>query len=339
MIPADAGPGALPRLRWGVAGYGDVVRRRAVPALRGLGQQVDCVWGRDGARARATADGFGARRGTDDFAELLAGVEAVYVATPVAAHVPLLLAAVAAGRHVLVEKPLGGALGYDRAGVLAAAGAPVVTAAAYYRRSDPALRAVRGTLRHGPYRVSSWFRGAFAPGPADPMHWRTVAPVAGGGVLADAGSHRIDLLCWLFGPPSAVRGTVQDPFPGGAERRASVELGWADGTTARLRCEWSGRPARDRLALVGAEHSVRLPALDGGLVEERRPRLRRRRSFARHANPLTPVLGDFLAAVAGHGRPGCPLADAMLVDDLIGRVLGAAGAESGGGNGARPDGG
>lgn len=144
---------AVPRLRWGVAGYGDVVRRRALPALLGLGQRVGCVWGRDRARAAATAAEFGAERGSDDFDELLARVDAVYVATPVVAHVPLLLRAVAAGRHVLVEKPLGGALGYDRAQVLAAAAAaPVVTAAAYYRRSAPALRALRGALRSGPYR-------------------------------------------------------------------------------------------------------------------------------------------------------------------------------------------
>ncbi|GAB2492973.1 hypothetical protein GCM10027187_70080 [Streptosporangium sandarakinum] len=94
-------------LTWGIAGYGDIVRRRALPGLLSLSQRVAVVWGRDAARARALAGEHGVPLGTSDYAELLRAVDVVYVATPVAAHVPLAAAAVRAGPPVLVEKPLG----------------------------------------------------------------------------------------------------------------------------------------------------------------------------------------------------------------------------------------
>lgn len=314
MTGAGRGP---VRLRWGIAGYGDVVRRRGLPALAELHQEVTCIWGRDRSRAAELAAGHGAALGTDSFGVLLDRCDAVYIATPVAAHVPLARAAIRAGRHVLVEKPLGGDLGYDRAQLLAdARAAPGVTAVAYYRRFAPALRYLRDQLTGGPYRVRLRFRAAFSPAPSDPMHWRTVRPVSGGGVLADAGSHRIDLLCWLFGPPDRVHGTLGAPFPGGAERSATVELGWASGTTADLRLQWASGPAMDRITCTGADHVLRLPELDSGwIIKEGNGDSTR--YLPPEGNPLLPVLRDFLGAIEAGCAPGCPLPDAAVVDDVI----------------------
>jgi predicted dehydrogenase len=308
---------ALPRLRWGVAGYGDVVCWRALPALGAIGQDVACIWGRDRARAAAVAARHGVGRGTDSFTALLAEVDAVYIATPVVAHVPLVSAVLDAGLPVLVEKPLGGALDYDRVRLLAAArAARVVGAVAYYRRLAPAMRAVRDMLQRGPYRLFLRFRSPFSPSQSDPMYWRTVLELSGGGVLADAGSHRIDLLCWLFGTPSQVRGVLSDRFPGGAERRATVRLGWADGTTAHVRLEWAGGPARDCVTCVGADQVIRLPRLDSGRVIEHNIG-ETQWLLPPETNALVPVFLDFLRAVNGDGRPVCSLSDAIVVDDVI----------------------
>jgi predicted dehydrogenase len=312
--PHRPGPG---RLRWGIAGYGDVVRRRGQPAFAALRQDIACVWGRDRSRATAAAASYGAAHGTDNFDALLDRCDAVYIATPVVAHVPLALAAIDAGLHVLVEKPLGGGLRYDSARLLAGArAARVVTGVAYYRRLAPALLTVRDQLASGPYRVLVRFRAAFSPAPADPMYWRTVSSVSGGGVLADAGSHRIDLLCWLFGAPGRVQGTLGGEFPGGAERRASVDLGWAGGTTARLRLDWAGGPGLDSLTCVGADRVIRLPQLDSGWVIEHNGR-EIRRFLPPEPNALIPVLRDFLQAVEGDGLPSCSLSDGVVVDDVI----------------------
>jgi predicted dehydrogenase len=170
----------------------------------------------------------------------------------------------------------------------------------------------------GPVRLWAVFRAVFAPSPAEPKHWRTVRAVSGGGVLADAGSHRLDLMCWLLGPPATVRAVLADPFPGGAERAASLDLAWADGSTARLRCGWveRGWPV-DTFGCVGDDIMLSLPRLDSGLLLGRDRGIRLRLDLPPGPSPLVPVLRDFLDCVGTGRTPACPIADAARVDDLI----------------------
>ncbi|HEX6352622.1 Gfo/Idh/MocA family oxidoreductase [Actinophytocola sp.] len=294
-------------MRWAVAGYGDVVVRRVLPALREAGEEVVGIWGRDQRRADEVATQHGIPVATTELATLLAKVDAVYVATPVVTHVPLALAAVDAGRHVLVEKPLGGALRTEAEALAALAVERGVTAGvAYYRRLNPALAQLRETLATQKVRrVSIDFRSPFEPAPDHPMRWRTEFSVSGGGVLADAGSHRLDLLCWLFGPPEAVVGLSADLFPGGAERTAVVRLHWPAGPTASCRFTWGAGPSVDRMTITTAGGTIVLDPLDAGLAP----------------NPHTPLVVDFARAAREGTTPACPLGDASLVDALIARAL------------------
>ncbi|MFJ2768662.1 Gfo/Idh/MocA family protein [Streptomyces sp. NPDC087300] len=298
-------------MRWGIAGYGDIVTRRVLPALRSLGEEPVALWGRDAHRAARTAERYGVAVSGTDQAVLLSGVDAVYVATPVVRHVPFARAVLAAGLPVLVEKPLAGALD---------AGAPLDVArrcagVAYYRRLAPAVRRLREELRDWtPERVEVRFRCAFAPGPADPMRWRSEPAVSGGGVLADAGSHRIDLLLHLFGRPQEVTAALGRRFPGGAERRAEVVLRWRSGLRAHLLAEWSEEPPTDRFELTGEGRTVTLDPLDSGRVEgiEAAPLV-----LPPEANPHRPLLADFVRAAASGGTPVCPVPEARLVDEVI----------------------
>ncbi|MEU1134936.1 Gfo/Idh/MocA family oxidoreductase [Streptomyces sp. NPDC005900] len=298
-------------MRWAIAGYGDIVTRRALPALRALGEEPAALWGRDPHRAARVARRFGVARSGADPGLLLTDVDAVYVATPVASHVPLARAALDAGLPVLVEKPLAG--GLATGGTLAAAGR--CAGVAYYRRLAPAQRRLRAELaRWTPERVDVRFRCPFDPGPGDPMRWRTDPAVSGGGVLADAGSHRVDLLLHLFGQPYELTARLGDRFPEGAERRADLTLTWPSGLRARCLLEWGEGPPVDRVELTGGGRAVTLDPLDAG-------RLVGLTGAPLHlppaANPHQPLLADFAAAV-GQGRaPVCPVAEARLVDDVI----------------------
>ncbi|THC51388.1 Gfo/Idh/MocA family oxidoreductase [Streptomyces sp. A1499] len=256
-------------MRWGIAGHGDIVTRRALPALRALGEEPAVLWGRDAHRAARVAERYGVPRSGADPGVLLRGVDAVYVATPVAAHVPLAAAALDAGLPVLVEKPLAGGLGSPGlgGGDLGRGSGPAWRCAgvAYYRRLAPAVRRLRAELRGWtPERVEVRFRCAFAPGPDDPMRWRTDPAVSGGGVLADAGSHRVDLLLHLFGRPLEVSARLTDRFPAGAERRADLTLRWPHGPTARCVMAWGEGAPVDRLELHGGGRTVTLDPLDEG---------------------------------------------------------------------------
>jgi predicted dehydrogenase len=305
-------------LRWGIAGYGDVVVSRALPALAALGQEVAGVWGRNPERAAGVARRYGAGRGFSCFDDLLEAADVVYVATPVVDHVPLAERALLAGRPVLVEKPLAGGLTGGH-GILAGRGGSPAGAVAYYRRLGPAWLAVTELAKdRGPVRIAAGFRKVFSPEKEDPKYWRTRFEISGGGVLADAGCHRIDLLLSLLGPPATVRAALGGCYPGGAERVARLELSWADGSRARLSCEWAASgPERDCVRITGRGLDLRLPALDAGIVTVLAGRKRTELRLPPETNVLLPTLRDFLASLATGREPACTLAGGAAVDDVI----------------------
>lgn len=306
-------------LRWGVAGYGDVVQRRVLPALRALSQPAVCLWGRDPAWAGALAQRHGIPRATADYDIMLADSEAVYIAAPVAAHVPLAFAAVCAGRHVLIEKPLSGALRNGAEGLASVARRHhVVAGVAYYRRCAPALWRLREILRvTTPRRLRVRFRAAFDPAPTHPMYWRTDLAVSGGGVLADVGSHRLDLLCWLLGAPIAVAGRLGNRFELGAERVAFVTLHWPGGIVADCALEWTSGRANDHFSISFEQARVTLDPLDSGRLRWHGRQSRDSEVFPPPANPHIPLIADFVNSVATGGVPVCPLDQAILVDTII----------------------
>lgn len=311
--------GARKIVRWGIAGYGDVVQRRVLPALHELSQAAVCLWGRDPARACTIAQRHGIPRSTTDYEAMLEDIEAVYVATPVAAHVPLALAAVRAGRHVLVEKPLSGALRNGAEGLAAVALQRGVTAGvAYYRRCAPALRRLREILRSTtPCQLRVQFRAAFDPAPTHPMYWRTDLAAAGGGVLTDAGSHRLDLLCWLVGEPSNVSGRLSNRFELGSERAASVVLQWPGGIVADCTLEWADGLASNHLSISFENASVTLDPLDSGRLRWSCRDGEDGEIFPSPKNSHTSLIADFLSSIATGDPPVCPLDQAILVDTII----------------------
>ncbi|MET9426645.1 Gfo/Idh/MocA family oxidoreductase [Streptomyces sp. NPDC003036] len=304
-------------MKWAIAGYGDVVVRRVLPALRALGEEPVRLWGRDPLRAARTAERFGIPSVAGAPGELLDGADALYVATPVVHHVPLTAAGLRAGLHVLVEKPLAGTL---RPGGARLDGAgPGCAGAAYYRRLAPAVAAVCRQLGDWrPERVEVRFRTAFAPGPAHPMAWRTDPAVSGGGVLADAGSHRLDLLLTLFGTPATVRARLTRRFPSGAERRAEVVLEWPRGLRAHCLTEWDHQaPPVDLLTMTGGGRTLTLDPLDSGRLCVTTAHGTRRQVLPPAGNPHQPLIADFRTAATTGRPPVCPLPEAALVDAVL----------------------
>ena len=95
-------------MRWGFLGASRIGRRALAPAIQAAGHTLRGVAARDGARAAAFAREFGAEHAYDNYTALLndPGIDAVYVALPNDAHRPWTIRALAAGKHVLCEKPL-----------------------------------------------------------------------------------------------------------------------------------------------------------------------------------------------------------------------------------------
>ncbi len=160
-----------------------------------------------GANARQTAERYGASFAGTDLDEALTqpGVDAVLLSTRHHLHVPQALAAIRAGKHVLVEKPLA----LDREGLRDLAQAlqrnPVRLAVGFNRRHAPLVTSLRELLAasggpiHGVYRMNA---GRL---PAD--HWVN-DPVEGGGRILGEGVHVFDLFTHLAGTPVRVQASM-----------------------------------------------------------------------------------------------------------------------------------
>ena len=138
-------------------------------------------------------------------------VDAILIATPHYDHVPLGVAGLDAGLHVLVEKPL--AVYTADAQILLEARRrhpEAIFAAMFNQRTDPRYRKVReliqsgelGQLRRVTWIITDWFRteAYYASG-----GWRATWSGEGGGVLLNQCPHQLDLWWWLFGAPQRVR--------------------------------------------------------------------------------------------------------------------------------------
>ena len=136
--PRTLDPLRVPALRWGILGSGWIAERFVPSVRRHTRQEIVAVAGRDPAKARAFAGRWEIATVHPSVEALVAdpGIDAVYVATPHHLHFPCALAAIDAGKHVLVEKPL--ALNAAEARALAEAALPRAGELAK-RRSAPRL--------------------------------------------------------------------------------------------------------------------------------------------------------------------------------------------------------
>lgn len=190
-------------LGWGVLGAGGIADRRMIPEGIIASDRCRLAMVMDAAPERAKA--VGAKYGvpfTSEASDVFANpdVDVVYVATPTFAHKDQALAAARAGKHVLVEKPIGLDLDEGRALIAACREAGVKLATGYMMRFHGAHLAIKtmidsgqlGQIVFGRAQLTCWY-------PPIPGAWRQVRRLGGGGALMDMGTHCLDLLEWLIG--------------------------------------------------------------------------------------------------------------------------------------------
>ena len=217
---------ARTRLGVGVIGTGWMARAhvsalRRLDVLTGRAHGVDLVVvaGRDAARTSAAAATWGFRESTDDWERVVAhpDVDVVVNLASNAVHAPASIAALAAGRHVVCEKPLATRAEDVAAMVDAAAAVPTLAVASYNYRFVPALQFARRLLRSGELgalrSVSLGYEQDWASRPVDRTGWRFDDPIDGS-VVFDL-SHVLDLLRWLVGEPRSAVANVQTLSGGG----------------------------------------------------------------------------------------------------------------------------
>jgi predicted dehydrogenase len=205
------------RLRWGVLSTADIARKKWIPGVRRSPRQrgeVVAIGSRDGTAAARVAAELDIPRAHGSYEALLADpeVDAVYIPLPNHLHLEWTLAAIAAGKHVLCEKPLALTSADAAAMVAAADGAGVQLMEAFMYRLHPSWVAVRELIARGRIgrlqTVQSWFSYYND----DPANIRNIRD-AGGGALMDIGCYSINLSRMLHGaePERVEASIVRDP--------------------------------------------------------------------------------------------------------------------------------
>ena len=202
-------------IRWGIIGCGDVTEVKSGPGFYKAGHsELRAVMRRDGALAADYARRHGVPRAHDDADGILSAddIDAVYVATTPETHRDYVLRCAAAGKPVLVEKPMAMDAGQCATMLDACKAAGVPLWVAYYRRALPRFLRVRelvqggaiGTVRMVASRQFQPCRTPAETNPGSPP-WRVEAERSGGGLFVDMVSHTLDFLDFVFGPIAEVR--------------------------------------------------------------------------------------------------------------------------------------
>lgn len=313
------------RVNWAIVGLGDIVRKRVGAAILEdpHGRIHACVT-RDPAQTHDTLQRLAPKRIYTSLEPALADslVDAVYVATPVDQHAPQTIAALEAGKDVLVEKPM--ALNSQEASAMcrAAQRAGRRLAVAYYRRFWPRYQQIHELLNTGElgqiltsrWSLASWY----APQGDDPMAWRVEPSRSGGGVMMDIGSHRLDLLAWWFGEPVRVSACVSTQTHGyEVEDSVDALLHYADGHASSVSFHWNSHTRVDELEIVGTQGRLTVSGDDGplrltkgyGLTHESQPR--------RPENGHAPLIEVFTSDLAQSRAPRFSGRDGMLATRIM----------------------
>ncbi len=316
-------------MKFGIIGSGMIaaVHARAIEAMTGGTLHSVFNHRAEGAVKLAAAHGV---RAVADFDVFLADpeLELVTICTPSGAHFEPALAALAAGKHVIVEKPLEiTTVRVDRM-IAAAAAAGKTLSSVLNRRFTPAMDAFKSAADAGRFgRLTSascyvkWFRSQAY---YDSAAWRGTWALDGGGALMNQAIHTIDGLIHLAGPVRSVQATTACLAHTGIEVEdlavAIVEFeNGARGVIEGSTCSWSksGHPARIQLAGTAGSVFLADAAFELWDFQDERPGdAAIRTSLMNHAAPglgaNDPAAIEFLqhqrnfediVAAIQHGRP------------------------------------
>lgn len=259
-VPGSSGGSRLPSI--GFVGAGNYATAVLIPAFKLTGARLATVASNGGVSAVHAGRKFGVEATTTDTDSVLADrdIDAVVITTRHDSHARLVLQALAAGRHVFVEKPL--ALRLDDLAAIEAAvasrsaqGRTPLLMVGFNRRFAPQVLKIRELLAtvQGPKAfVMTVNAGAI---PAE--HWTQDREVGGGRLIGEA-CHFIDLLRCLAGSPivSWQRADMAAP----SADTASITLRFADGSLGSLNylANGSKRFAKERLEVFAAGRVLQL---------------------------------------------------------------------------------
>ena len=235
-------------IHWGILGCGKVCEKKVGPALQGVeGSELVAVMRRDGAQAEDFALRHGVPRHYDSQEALFADPEVafIYNATPDAAHHETTLAALEAGKHVLVEKAMASNTAQCDEMIALAREKGLTLAVAYYRRAYPTILRAKALIESG------------AIGQPKSIYLNDEFPL----------SHRLDLLHFFAGDVVKIEARHEVFPPCSAETEGSMlYCHHANGVVGYTPAGWAENLVPETLDIRGSGGRILILDLKGGLL-------------------------------------------------------------------------
>jgi len=220
----------------GLIGAGNFAKLVLMPAIQAAGADVRCIASSGGVTAAHLAGKFNVAQSATDYRTIIdsAAITAVFIATRHNTHAAMVSEALAAGKHVFVEKPLAiDETGLNQVREAHAAHPGLHLMVGFNRRFAPHAVAVRRLLenRSDPMAVVMTVNAGDLPS----NHWLH-DPEVGGGRIVGEGCHFIDLAMYLVGEAiTSVQAVMFGPDTGGRrDDKTTISLSFADGSIATI---------------------------------------------------------------------------------------------------------
>jgi predicted dehydrogenase len=306
------------RLGTAVVGAGLIGHRRALVAATHPRTRCVAVTDPVATAAREVAQASGADVVTEWRAAVTRDdVDLVVVATPNAFLMEIAVEALRAGKHVLVEKPMGRNLREAEQMVSAADLAGRVLKVGFNHRYHPGIAEARKRVSSGEIGriINARCRYGHGGRPGYEREWRGNRALAGGGELTDQGVHVADLLHWFVGMPSAAFAYLQTAvWPlGDLEDNAFGLLTFESGAVASFHTSWTQWKNLFSFEIFGDRGALAVEGLGGSYGTQTLVRTLRRPeggvpeqqtwTYAGEDNSWSSEWDDFIRAVADGTTP------------------------------------
>ena len=269
----------MKKVKWGVIGAGGIADRRTIPGLL-LAENAELVAVMEvnmelAEKIRAK---YGCKYAYENFQELIDNpeVEAIYIASPVFAHVEPALAVAKAGKHLLCEKPIALSIEDCKKVIAACNEAGIKAATGFMMRFGAYNTAIKKFIAEGGIGDVVSARAQFTCWYPDiPGAWRQEKKLSGGGALVDMAVHCIDIIEYLTGALTTEVGAFVDTrtFTYNVDDSANVLLHLSNGAAAYVDAHFNvpDEAVKNRVEIYGTKGSVicekTIGQIDEGHVE------------------------------------------------------------------------
>jgi len=314
------------KIKWLLIGAGIIAEKRVAPALvNATDSELIGVCDIVEKNAKKIAAIYKTGEVFTDIDIALANTQAnaVYIATPVFLHVPTAIKAIEAGKHVLIEKPLG--LNAQDAQKLIVASdkyKELKAGCAYYRRFYPAFDQAEQMVKSGEFgdinliRMHYYSWGGF---PVD--NWRVVKSKSGGGPLSDMGSHMFDVMIGLLGMPKSIYAKVQTKTHDyQVEDSATIIMRMPDNADVIANFHWNSKTWTHEFEIVGTKARIKWHPYDSGKVVKTVGRDIAELDLPNAENVHQPLVENFVKAIQNDTKPKVTLQEALKTNILLDAV-------------------